>query len=116
MLRLTVTVAVSPLRIIDGVTDVVTEAEGAAAKSESVTGAVVMVGDGVGMGDSVVDVSVDDEATRIGVKIGGCAIGVYWIVVSPRRITIVIPGTGVEVDSAVLAGAAVIVVMTAISV
>ena len=87
------TKAFSPTLTIDGVTDVVTDAEGAAAMCGSATGAVVMVGDGVSMGDPVVDVGIDvgvnvrgknvdgmgvddTEATRFGVKIGGCAIGV----------------------------------------
>ena len=59
----------------------------------SATGAAVMIGDGVGMGDAVVDDGIDvrvkvggkevdgigvndAEATRIGVKIGSCATGV----------------------------------------
>lgn len=114
------TKAFSPTLRLDGVTMI--EAEGAAATGDSVTGRRVMVEDGVSRGDPVVDVGVnvggkkvdgigvdDDEATKIGVKVGGCRIGVYGNVVSLGKITIVIPGLGVEVGPTVIAGAAVVV-------
>ena len=124
------TIALSPTLTIDGVIDVLTEGEAAITVGDSVTGGVVMVEEGVGMGDAVVDVDVsvnvggktvggisegEAEATMIGVRVASCAIGVDPIVASLVRITIVIPGIGVEVGSTIMADAVVIEGPTSIS-